>query len=67
MQVQDAQEKQDRFLFGVLAGTITAIFFTVGMGVVASANWPAGVASAAGSLAIAYIAKLVIQSRAVRA
>lgn len=67
MQVQETQEKQDKFLLSVVASSLTAIFFIVGIGVVGSGNWAAGVASAAGSLAVAYVAKLVIQGRDHRA
>ena len=63
MRAQEGQEKHDKFLMSVLSNSLIAIFFIVGAGVVASVNWAAGVASAAGSLAVAYVAKLVIQSR----
>lgn len=65
MQGEEAQEKHDKFLMNVVGSTFTTIFFIVGAGVVGSAgHWAAGIASAAGSLSVAYVAKLVVQSRA---
>lgn len=66
MQVDDVQEKHDKFLMSVVGGAFTTIFFIVGAGVVGSQNWAAGVAAAAGAFSVAYVAKLVIENRSAR-
>ncbi|KFN46156.1 hypothetical protein [Arenimonas metalli] len=65
---QDAAKK-DKFLQGVLGSSLTVIFFIAAAGVVAASGADGsglgvGIAAAAGCASVAYVAKLVISSRA---
>lgn len=62
MRTERAQDRHDRFLNGVAGVAFTVILFIVGFGVT-SASLGGGIGAAAGALAVAYVARLVIQSR----
>lgn len=62
MGMEQARERHDRFLNGIAGVAFAVIAFIVVAGV-SSGTWGGGIGAAAGSLAVAYIAKLVVQSR----
>lgn len=61
------KQEQDRFLNRVVSNAFAAILFLVGMAMIGSASgsgaMAVGLAAAAGSASVAYIAKLVISAR----